>query len=229
MIKDVCLHEGIPNINIPGALFKNGVPNNNWVNDKTLSSIIKDGYIYHSFRRFPKGLLEANVGLRERKMVLLVRDPRDALVSAYYSYGGKHISHRLPDKNQEEFIKQINTTSNLDVNEYAIEKCRPLVNKLNEYIKFLNFDNVFIIKYENIYYDKLSSLKAIFNHFDIGVSATTLQNVSLKHDIRPEKEDITKHIRKGTPGDHKDKLSKETIDHLNNIFRETGSFFGYEM
>ena len=53
--------------------------------------------------------------------------------------------------------------------------------------------------------------------------------MAAQNDIRPVEEDMSKHIRKGTPGDHREKLQKETIAKLNDIFRDTCSFYGYDL
>ena len=72
-------------------------------------------------------------------------------------------------------------------------------------------------------------LADIFTHFNIAVESDVLDEVAARNDIRPEVEDISKHIRKGTPGDHVNKLRPETITKLNDIFCETCAFYGYDL
>ena len=45
------------------------------------------------------------------------------------------------------------------------------------------------------------------------------QSLLYEHEcMKPEKEEINKHLHKGKTGDYKEKLKKETIEYLNNKF-----------
>jgi hypothetical protein len=46
--------------------------------------------------------------------------------------------------------------------------------------------------------------------------------------LKPEKENIFEHNRKGMAGDYKEKLQAETIDFLNNRFFPILEKFGYK-
>jgi len=78
-----------------------------------------------------------------------------------------------------------------------------------------------------VFFDKETFLAEIFEHFGLSVGGNIIRNVARAHDIRPEQEDETQHIRKGTPGDHREKLKPQTIETLNDMFREVGGFYGY--
>ena len=217
MINQVCHLANIAGFSIPDTLFMEGIFENVWGNDERILDLIGSGRIYYGFRHLPKVLLNESVHLRKKKSVLLIRDPRDALVSQYFSYGGKNISHRLPDKNKDVFLEKAQNTSHMDIDQYVLTVAAGYRNKLKIYKDNLNFDNVLLFKYEDIYFDKRKFLEDIFNHFGIAVESTLLDEVAARHDVRPEVEDVAKHIRKGTPGDHVDKLRPETINKLNDI------------
>lgn len=229
MIGEVCKAEAIPAVNIPDVFFREGTNSQDWKNDPALLDLIGPGRVYYGFRHLPPVLLDPRVRLRERRSVLLVRDPRDALVSQYYSYGGRHVSHRLPEKGKEAFLERINVNADLDIDEYVIRLAGNHLNKLRAYRKHLNFDLVLLRRYEDIYFNKRQFLADIFEHFRLPVSADVLDQVAERNDIRPKSEEITKHIRKGTPGDHREKLKPETIASLNETFGETCRSFGYEL
>jgi hypothetical protein len=97
------------------------------------------------------------------------------------------------------------------------------------YQSSLDFSLVLLRHYEEIYFDKRTFLTDIFAHFGVSVPIEVIEKVAAQNDIRPAKEDISKHIRKGTPGDHREKLRYETIAKLNNIFRDICRFYGYDL
>jgi len=229
MIDSVCAAEKIPGITIPDILFSQGVMENEWNDKKELTGLIKSGILYFGFRHLPNFLINMGETFRNRKAVLLVRDPRDALVSMYYSFAGANPSHRRPKKNMKGYLSIRKVYENMALEEFVIKTASGYLNKLVTYREHLNFDNVLVRRYEKIYFDKRTFLKEIFDHFGISVNAETLNRVSEKYDIRPDVEDPSKHIRKGTPGDHRDKLSPETISKLNDIFRDIAQFYGYDL
>jgi len=229
MIGQVCSAAGVPAINIPTILFQEGIKDREWSNDKALRAFITPGRIYHGYRYLPEFLRSPEVGLKNCKSVLLVRDPRDALVSEYYSFGGKYFSHTLPDKNKEIYTNRADETKSLDIDEYVLLFADKHLKKLEDYKNFLDFKNVLLRRYEQVYFDKRGFLTDIFSHFDIIVPENILDGVATTNDIRPQNEDPTKHIRKGTPGDYLEKLHPKTISKLNNIFQETCAWYGYDL
>lgn len=229
MIREVCLMENIPAVNIPDTIFREGVKAGEWDRDPALLPLIDFGRIYYGFRFLPQILTSPAVRLKEKKSVLLVRDPRDALVSQYFSFGGRYISHKLPEKNAQNYLDKYKNTEHLDIDTYVLQAANDLLRKLTTYKTHLDFSRVLVLHYEDLYFDKFSFLAAVFAHFGFSVSEKVLNSVAEKNDVRPVKEDITKHIRKGLPGDHSEKLGKETIKTLDNIFSGIGTFYGYSL
>lgn len=229
MIGEVCHSASIPGMSIPDTLFKEGIFEKDWEGDEHILDLIAPGRIYYGFRKFPIILLHESLRLKEKKSVLLVRDPRDALVSQYFSYGGKNISHKLPDKNQEVFLEKTKFTSQMEIDQYVLQTAGGYRNKLKEYLEKLDSENLLLFKYEDIYFDKRKFLGDIFAHFGIAVESNLLDVIAARNDVRPEVEDTAQHIRKGMPGDHRNKLMPETIVKLNTIFAEIGASYGYDL
>jgi hypothetical protein len=229
MIAEVCQVAGIPGLSIPDALFREGVLANDWEKDQRILELIGPGRIYFGFRHLPPVLLDDRVGLRGKKCALLVRDPRDALVSQYYSFGGKHVSHRPPARNAEVFLEKVRSTETWGIDKYVLRSARSHLKKLVSYKDNLNFSNVLLRRYEDVYFDKRTFLADIFQHFGIAVSPETLDEVARSNDVRPTDEDPSRHIRRGLPGDHVNKLKPATIRKLNDIFSDTCSWYGYDL
>lgn len=230
MIADACRRECIPAISIPNILFREGITDTEWGADKSLFSLIRDGILYFGFRHLPSFLIDGSGLVRSRPAVLLVRDPRDALVSHYYSLGrGKHSSHHLPRNNSQAFVDRLEQTADASIDDYVVRAALNHRNKLQAYRDNLDFSLVRVFRYEDVYFNKKSFINGIFDHFEIRVSPQTLATVATAHDIRPLVEDPTKHIRIGAPGDHVNKLRPQTIVYLNEFFAATCADFGYQL
>lgn len=220
---------GIPAVTVPDIMFNLGELGNEWQRDPAYLPIFTRQLLYYGFRSFPAVLAQPDVALMTRRFVLLVRDPRDALVSQYFSFGRKKSSHAVPKENPDAFLKQIEGIRETEIDTYVLAEAPHLARKLTEYRSHLNFDLGLLRRYEDIYFDKRTFLADIFIHFGIDVPPAIIDEVAAAHDIRPEAEDDSKHIRKGTPGDHREKLAPSTIEKLNDTFREIGSFYGYAL
>lgn len=229
MVRSACEKAGIPVADIPAIAFHEGLLEKDWSSDETLLPIFERPLVFCGFRALPKILMHPRMHLRERRFVLLVRDPRDALVSQFFSFGGKHVSHKLPEKNKEGFLRAVQSTSELDIDEYALRLARNHLKKLAAYRENLDFSRGLVCRYEDIFFDKEGFLRDIFKHFGLEVDPEIVRVVAEENDIRPGKEDITKHIRKGTPGDYAEKLKPETIRRLNKILGGMASEYGYDL
>lgn len=229
MIRAVCDQLHIPAVSVPDLLFAQGVLDSQWAHDPAIKPAFARNLLYYGFRHLPPILLAPELQLRSRRFVLLVRDPRDALVSQYFSYGRKAGSHAVPAKNAQAFLDTLARTEDREIDDYALAAAPNLRLKLEAYRGALDFGVGLLRHYETVYFDKETFLAETFDHFAIPVPRHVIAAVARVHDVRPAQEDETKHIRKGTPGDHKEKLRPETIARLNDIFREVGSFYGYNL
>jgi len=185
------------------------------------------GYLYGPFG----GMIEGIANLQAYKVVLVVRDPRDIAVSAYYSKG---TSHGLPltqaDK-REAFIRERGTTQNKSIQQYVIDYAPQVLREFDRYKKYLidGEYNVHLCKYEQMVIDFPQWLDDLANFCCDGINQELRYQIIGEHELlKPKNEDPTKHIRKGQPGDYKEKLDEISISKLNDIFTEHLDFFGYE-
>jgi len=163
-----------------------------------------------------------------------VRDPRDILVSQYYSFGWTHSSEGA--KNIKRFEKTRMKIQSQTIDEYVLatasrvkRKYVPLSNKSGNYE-----ENELVIKYEDMvleFHDwtqrivaflKLENpeeiIEGLYSYFKEEFNINKIQ----------EGKFLNSHKRKMTPGDYKDKLKPETIEKLNTIFAKELRLFGYE-
>lgn len=229
MISEACRRADVEAVSIPDLLFKYGVTDDQWTGDGRLGAFFEKGRIYFGFRYLPE-LFKKQISLLDgKKITLLIRDPRDALVSMYFSFGGKHISHVLPEKNSEQILANWKKTAHLNIDDYVLQTAPMFLQRFIDYKEYLYFENVLLCRYEDVYYDKVNFLSSVFKHFGVNISSSIIKDVSSLHDIRPASEDPTKHIRKGIPGDHREKLQPETISRLNEMLSDVCLWYGYHL
>jgi hypothetical protein len=84
MIRQVCQRALSPHLDIPAPLFHKGI-GPEWRTDPDLRVLISKDYICFGFPDFPSAL-KADICVENVNSVLLIMDPRDALVSEYFSF-----------------------------------------------------------------------------------------------------------------------------------------------
>ena len=255
LLTDYCRFTEFPVINIPDSLFRAGIFEAEWEKSTEVCESMADGYLYVGFRslpyilnperknkrenriaRFVRFLLapehqNTDINPRKYRSCLLVRDPRDCLVSQYYSMGrSKQSTHRLPDKNSQKFIETFCPPDNLDIDSYAVTYAPVLYSKLENYLSIVNRNsNIQIFRYEDIYFDKLKFLYDMLVWLEIPILQEPAVRAANLNDIRPEVENIGVHVRKGHPGDYAEKLTPATIEELNNKFSTLMGKYGYSL
>jgi hypothetical protein len=229
MIQVVCEVEGIPTISLPDILFQEGIRDADWNEDTSLTKYLSAGRLYIGFRYFPGLMMDKSLALHEKKSVLLVRDPRDALVSQYFSFSGDYFSHPIPKTSGEGFVAENARYAGIGIDGYVVRVAVEHKAKLLAYLANLNPGLTRVFRYEEAYFDKESFLRGIFDYFCLSAGDDAIRTAVAMFDIRPAEEDVEAHIRKGSPGDHKEKLQPETIEWLTEYFDDVCAALGYDL
>lgn len=184
--------------------------------------------------------------LENYEIILHLRDPRDVLVSMFYSYCYIHTGevetntgHRkeVAERGIDAFVldKASDKSSNYQGDYGSGGQIEDLIGNLptryNNYIKhLLGRPNVIFVKYEELVTDYRSWLEKFIKPFQLTNEAETIDLlVTQSPNFFPKrKDDVMKHIRHITPGDHKNKLKSSTIQQLNEIFSDTLDALDYE-
>ncbi len=176
-----------------------------------------NGYFYSAFGGFVPGIPEMD----KYKVILMVRDPRDILVSWYYSIAFSHSIPPITSNRHEEYIRKRKKAQEITIDEHVIFESDRVFNILNRYqIELLDlYPHVYLTSYEKMTSNFEAWLKGILNACELDINSQTfLKFVEDNKRLQPKEENIYKHIRKGKPGDYLDKLQPETIEYLNNKF-----------
>ena len=186
------------------------------------------GYLYSAFGGYPVGIPE----LPRYKVILAVRDPRDILVSRYYS---RAFSHRLPfegsDK-RDSVLQERKQARRQSVDEFVLETSDELQETYTIYLDELLDDHpdVHVARYEDMTADVNTWMKSILDYVKISPPQSIKEEIlGEARSVRNKKEeDVDSHIRKGEPGDYRHKLSSSTISKLNKKFSRILSHFEYK-
>ncbi len=213
-------------VDVAGKLFAKGVRVRDWQPDTGMGTLLYPGNLYGGFRNAPLGIAGHPI-LPESPKVLLVRDPRDALVSEYFSNA---YSHSLPKEGEmlDVMLAERSAALRNSISEYVMRMAGNFRNTLRQYDPFLNMPNMRLYRYEDAIMNKRWFLEDMCGHFGWTVTETQLDQILSWADVLPAEENPTEFVRKVTPGDHKDKLDSETIAKLSDMFAAEIDHYRYE-
>jgi hypothetical protein len=162
--------------------------------------------------------------IQNKIAIFLIRDPRDIVVSSYYSFA--HTHGLSPDnairKKQKQHRKKLQLQT---IDEYVLESA-PIVH--SHFVMLENISNAcgqsVIIKYEDMI-DNWEYFISGFTKF-INIKQTILAEI-YKQSRPLENEDNKSHRRSGKPNAFKDKLKIETVNSLNVTFKDTLEKYNY--
>ncbi|NEP26202.1 sulfotransferase domain-containing protein [Moorena sp. SIO3I6] len=222
IIEDIGFTLNIPLISVAKTSFNQGVEESAF-GKEICDLFVKTGYGFYGSRYLPAYLNDFD--LSGFKKILLIRDPRDIVVSHYFSMKNSHVIP--PGKVGDVLWKNRQRLQDIDIDEYAIQQAPIFRNIIQRYSKIE--DQLFkLFRYEDIVFHKRQWVGDIIDFLELELEDNKIEKIAKKHDIFPTKENPALHIRKVTPGDYKEKLQPATIDKLNESFKPILIKYGYE-
>lgn len=216
---------GVPVVDVPAFCFSKGIEIDTILFE--LHQIFKpSGYCYSGFRSLPPAMRGATA-LLEGKKILMVRDPRDMLVSLYYSL---KFSHPFPGQATAQFTATVNRLRRshaTDIDRFCLLNAGLYLVTLIDFLEIIEDRSVKIIRYEDVVFDKTGLARTIRDWFSLDVSTARLTEVAGQFDIVPSEDRPQEHIRQVHPGDHKRKLQPGTIAILNHLLQPFLERFDY--
>ncbi len=168
--------------------------------------------------RMPVTLPES--GTEHDRFILHLRDPRDVLVSMFYSWSYSHPG--VNDAYRERLRER-------GVDDFVLSESAGLYEKYESYVQdFLPLPQTTLLKYEDFVNDRPKWLRAFLGAAGVDSDQGHYKRMARQNPAaKVRKEDIYAHIRKAEPGDHIDKLDKGTISELNRQWGEILSVLDY--
>jgi hypothetical protein len=215
-------------VNLSRMLFQGGATDEDFDDLSLIPKLIisHKSVCFYGWRQIPMSFLRFKYRLSRLRSVCLIRDPRDCAVSAYYSFLK---THRLP-KDQasnaaQKIIRQRKEWANKPIDEYVLANISRFTQELNRVTAFAH-PLLRIYKYEDIWQNKRWFFEEILRHLELPYDQASFDHALDRVDIKPGT-DKSGHVRKGSPGDHKEKLSQSTIDSIDCEYRPLFELFGY--
>lgn len=160
--------------------------------------------------------------------VLVIRDPRDILTSKYFSQASTH-SVPFSPKKRKIFFERRERVKNMSIDEFVREWTPEIKADFEEYTAMLDQYGTCCIRYEDIILKFESAMEAFGKVFDYSLSPAEIEELRVigGYDKPMGEENVKVHTRKRLPGDHKEKLTPETIAMLDEVFEPELKRFGY--
>jgi len=182
------------------------------------------GYCFGPFR----GSLVLNMlDMSANRLLVHVRDPRDCVVSAYYSFG---YSHSVPpgEEEQKRFLERRERILSQSIDEFAVDEIGTAVQRIRTYLKHARrADRYLISRYEDMVLDFPAWAQKISAFIGGDDGRAAVDELVSRISFETEAEDIYSHKRQVQPGDHRRKLQPETIDRLNEACEDLLAKLGY--
>lgn len=150
--------------------------------------------------------------LPKLRLLIQIRDPRDCITSAYFSFKKSHIPPKNPEK-LKAFMERRNQLEKMDIDSYAISQSAGYHFRMTILKNIINnHDDYLLVKYEDMVENTDKWLNQISDFIKQPITKELVQTLGGKINFSVDKEDISKHKRQVSPGDHKRKLRLDTIE-----------------
>jgi hypothetical protein len=229
IFRDLALESGMIPVNYEQIIFQGEVTESD--KDRIYGSggqalYPTRGYSFAPVRAYHAGIHD----LEAYRLVLMLRDPRDVLVSFYFSMAFSHSVPQADTGSRATVLaeREVATVANID--DYVMEKSDFFLQTYENYLQHV-FDrpNALFVTYEEMISDFASWLQKIIRHTGFAPSAETVERLIRDSNFQVDVEDPLKHRRQVSPGDHRRKLRPETIDKLNQRFEPVLLRLGYRL
>jgi hypothetical protein len=163
--------------------------------------------------------------VKDKTIVFMVRDPRDILISLYYSMRNSHVPSANPEiKKRSEAQRALLQTTSLE--EFVLERAARIPIRFQIlYELSQSCKQKVILKYE----DLINNFEGFMTGFEQYIKIPAKRKRELYQASRPmREEDPAAHKRSGKIGQYKEKLTPATQQKITEICRPMLERFGYD-
>ena len=227
LVKEICRILEYDFVDIQSFFFNNGVPDTD-IPENTGEIFKPKGYVYSGFRYLPHQYPIAC--LTDCPVIVLVRDPRDAVVSQYFSLSQSHPmpGEGIDSRLREQMLAARERALNTDIDEFCIQNIGGFAKKMEAYQELAkHHPNMRIFLYEEIIYMKKKWILNILNFLGWELDASDATKLATRFNVIPDQEREDKHIRQVHPQNYLKKLKPAAITQINKTYRRVLSRFRY--
>jgi hypothetical protein len=223
MLDQALFAAGVPQIPLPAIAFEAGLPPNEILNPEEL--VFERGYCYRNFHGVPPYLHKFDIAAN--KKILLIRDPRDIVVSYYFSMAK---SHRLPPLGvvKKYLLNMRSMARRANIDQFCRSVAKEFKSQFRSYQSILSTE-LRLYRYEDVIFDKKAWLEDMLGYVGVALNDAKVTRIARENDIWPAVERPSKHIRQVTPGNFRKHLSRESIELLNSEFEHLLTEYNYAL
>jgi len=163
-----------------------------------------------------------NENLNNKKIIHIIqlRDPRDMLVSLYFSMA---YSHTYGQTKNTEAVH--NHTKAININDFVLQKIKKIKLRYEKVFNTSNHNNIIYLHYDEMVLNFEKWFEKSIKPFMLDESQKqTIFNKFKDEFNNIPKENVMNHKRKVIPGDYLEKLNTNTIEKLNHEFKNILDF-----
>jgi|GEM_PF-1663785 len=160
-------------------------------------------------------------GRHKFRHIFFLRDPRDVLVSAYYSFA---FTHAEPSRSldRDDFLAQRSKMQQQGIDDYVLEQAEQWILPFyRNYQKLRDTaDDYLYVKYSLFINDTAKFIQQIADYCDLNPSTSDINFLVQEASPVQTTEKKKSHKRSGKTGQYLEKLRPETVDKLNEILAD---------
>jgi|GEM_PF-2000544 len=225
LLARLLMDEGMARVDIAGEAFRAGLKE--WLYCVERSHLLATpGYYFGAFRGT---YVRKFKDLSRNRLIVQLRDPRDCIVSLYYSY---RISHGPPGDGptRRVFDKVREHLRDMSIDEFALRNIKHYRKRVAVLEAVMaQYPNHVLVKYEDMVGNFEHWLQRICTFLPVAPPEQTLVELRRLADFRVSGEDEHRHRRQVTPGDFRRKLQPATQAALTNGLGRQLALFGYDL
>jgi hypothetical protein len=168
-------------------------------------------------------------GREKFRHVFFLRDPRDVLVSSYYSFG---FSHAVPEgeRKRAEFHEERQRIQAQGIDGYAREAATAwLLPVYNEYrrLRETAAESLYL-KYDEFKSDTAAFVRTLAAFLEIALPDEAVLAIAQTASPVQPVADTVRHRRSGRSGQYLEALNPDTVNYLNTIFAEVLAYWEFD-
>lgn len=222
MLRQYLNRTGSPHLNLPAQVFRKGVPSNR-VLAQTYDEVFSRGPRGFIGWRNAEPLKKSSFDFGQARHIVLLRDPRDRLLSWYHSIAQ---SHKIPSQGEMSTVMRTRRAEAgvvEDVNQWINDDCFALkwINRdVEDYQHYLPPESTRVYRYEDIIFRKRDFLADAVEFLGIPFEPEHFDRVAAENDIIPAAADPSKHIRSVKFGGYKQAFTQDTREKIDDLCRD---------
>ena len=170
-------------------------------------------------------------GIEKFKHIFFLRDPRDVLVSAFYSFGS---SHSVPQNSvaKDVFLKEREKIQKGTIDDYVREAATEWILPL--YKEYQNLrestDSSLFLSYDLFNSNLPGFIEELSQFLNFVPREEKIQEITRENERgKNTEENVSKHRRSGKSGQFREKLSTATIESLNVLLKDVLVYWKFKI